>query len=112
MQSFYAAFGFFPGQVAGLFKEDFKEHAAVPFFEGGGDFAGLHGLAGKIGGDQSREDFFGFETEMELVLVDSLSQLVAEAFAFDEHANQAALDGFGGAADELGLNLDFAAAVG
>src|SRR4029077_553075 len=81
-------------------------------FEGCGDFTGLHRLAGKVGSDQSCEDFFRFETEMELVLLDSLSQLVAEALAFDEHADQAALDGFGGAADELGLNLHFAAAFG
>ena len=110
-QGFDTAFGLFPGQVAGLFEADFKEHAAVAFFEGRGDFAGLHGLAGEIGGDQSCEDFFRFEAEMELVLLDSLSQFVAEAFAFDEHADQAALDGLGGAADQFWLGLYFAAAL-
>ncbi len=37
---------------------------------------------------------------------------MAEAFAFGEHADQPALDGFGGAADQFWLGLHFAAALG
>jgi hypothetical protein len=112
VQGLDAAFGLFPSKFVGLFEEDLEEHAAVAFFQGSRDFRGLHGLARKIGGHQSGHNPFRFEAEMQLVVMDSLRQFVAEAFALGQHPDQPSLDGFRGAADQFGLYLHFASALG
>ena len=80
--------------------------------EFGADFGSLDRVAGKRGGDERGEDFFGFEADVKLGFVDLVGEFEAEAFGFCEHANDAALGGLGGAADEFGLDFYLVAAFG
>jgi hypothetical protein len=92
-----AAHGFVPSGLAGFFEQNFVEDSAIAVFESCGDLRGLERLVGVAGGNEGGEDFFGFEAVMELALLKLLREFLAKALGFGEHADEAALDGFGAA---------------
>jgi len=84
--------GFLPGRFTVLFQQNLEEQAAVALLQHGGDFGGLHRLAGEAGEDQRGENLLRLEAMVEARVLEALGQLLAEPLGFREHANQAALD--------------------
>ena len=97
--------------LLGRLKEDFEEEAAVAFVEQGANLRGLHGLVRESRDDQSGENLLRLEALIEPFLLEALGNLAAKALGFHQHADQAALDGFGGFADKFRLGFHFAAAL-
>ena len=109
-ESFDAAFGFFPSELVRIFEKNFEQDAAVAAIEFGANLRGLHRFSCEDRGDESGEDFFGLEADVELSFVDLVGQFEAEAFSFGKHSNDAALGGFCGATDQFGLEFYLVAA--
>ena len=77
LQGFDAAFGFLPSEFAGIFEKDFEEDAAIAFVELGADFGGLNRVARERDGHQGGKDFFGFESDVKLGLIEAMRDFEA-----------------------------------
>ncbi len=69
-----------------------KKARRVAFFEERRDLCCLHRLVREPSDNERGENLLGFQTFVEAVLLETLSQFTAEVVGFDEQADQPALD--------------------